>query len=197
MFDIIAELMEREAALCWTVWCTRCVTTGLARSTLKEVKSPGNSLQMDKKLIKTLQGDLLAMTGWGTLRLETKTSSWTFWRRHTPQSTGSSGSIKWVLGKFLLILENFIYSFHRWKICPTEEPAKEDISPAFILDKHQQDQALAFISPLRVTKYNVEIFFSTVHFPCEWVCKTCNSSWTVMSNILTLFHSSLWLSCFI
>ena len=59
------------------------------------------------------------------------------------------------------------------RLAQQRNPLKtSDSSPAFILDKHQQVQALAFISlsTLLVTKYNVEMFqqvFRNVHFPCE------------------------------
>ena len=181
MFYIIAELMEREAALCWTAWCTRCVTTGLVRSTLKEVKYLENLGWGRKTKIINLQGDLRAMTGWGTPRLETKTSSWTFWRRPTPQNTGSSGSIKWDVLSFLIILT---FSSYRWKTYPTEEPAKQRFHPW--KRRARPGISIYLYTPCDSNVKMSQQFLSAVRciFPCEWVCEM----WTSLNRNVRHFN---------
>ena len=193
MSYIIAEWTEREAAPCWTVWCTRCVTTGSVRSTLKEVTDPWD---LDgRKLMNNLQGDPRVTTGWGTPRLETKTSSWTCWRRPTLQSTGLSGSTKWVVWKFILLCKS--QSPFQVKDLPNRGTRWTKQHPRFYPWKTQARPGKPGISIYLYTPCDANVekfqpFFSPVHFPCDvsefvrcvHVLK-CNSSNVQHFNIIS------------
>lgn len=83
----------------------------------------------------SLQSVLLATTASGTLKLGTKTLSWTCWRRPTPRSTGWSGYTRWV-GRSAVgaVLHHAAAASHAQRLCfpgqrPGQPRALEDIKP--------------------------------------------------------------------